>query len=75
MVYGKCTYIASAGDIRSHHRLKGRTAYAVRRELTGACVRARMRGHLWSPSYFTVSCTGAPPSITKQHIDGQARPL
>ena len=29
-------------------RLKGRTAYAVRREFTGACVRARMRGHLWS---------------------------
>ncbi len=27
-------------------RLKGRTAYAVRREYTGACVRARMRGHL-----------------------------
>jgi REP element-mobilizing transposase RayT len=33
-------------------RLKGRTAHAVRREFTGACVRARMRGHLWSPSYF-----------------------
>lgn len=33
-------------------RLKGRTAYAVRREFTGACVRAGMRGHLWSPSYF-----------------------
>ncbi|EUA17312.1 transposase IS200 like family protein [Mycobacterium xenopi 3993] len=40
-------------------RLKGRTAYAVRREFTGACVRARMRGHLWSPSYFAVSCGGA----------------
>jgi putative transposase len=24
-------------------------AYAVRREYTGTCVRARMRGHLWSP--------------------------
>jgi len=35
-------------------RLKGRTAYTVRREFTGACVRARMRGHLWSPSYFAV---------------------
>jgi hypothetical protein len=35
--------------------LKGRTAHAVRREFTGACVRARMRGHLWSPSYFAVS--------------------
>ncbi|WP_211285844.1 IS200/IS605 family transposase, partial [Mycobacterium timonense] len=56
-------------------RLKGRTAYAVRREFTGACVRARMRGHLWSPSYFAVSCGGAPLSIIKQYIDGQARPL
>lgn len=56
-------------------RLKGRTAYAVRRESTGACVRARMRSHLWSPSYFAVSCGGAPLSIIKQYIDGQARPL
>jgi putative transposase len=31
-------------------RLNGRPAYAVRREYTGCCVRARMRGHLWSPS-------------------------
>ncbi len=56
-------------------RLKGRTAYAVRREFTGRCVRARMRGHLWSPSYFAVSCGGAPLSIIKQYLDGQARPL
>jgi REP-associated tyrosine transposase len=55
--------------------LKGRTAHAVRREFTGVCVRARMRGHLWSPSYFAVSCGGAPLSIIKQYIDGQARPL
>jgi putative transposase len=56
-------------------RLKGRTAYAVRREFTGACVRARMHGHLWSPSYFAVSCGGAPLAIIKQYINGQARPL
>jgi putative transposase len=55
-------------------RLKGRTAFAVRRGFTGACVRARMRGHLWSPSYFAVSCGGA-LSIIKQYIDGQTRPL
>ncbi len=57
------------------HRLKGRTAYEIRREFTGACVRAPMRGHPWSPSYFAVSCGGAPLSIIKQYIDGQARPL
>jgi len=56
-------------------RLKGRTAYAVRRQYTGACVRARMRGHLWSPSYFATSCGGAPLSTLKQYIDGQSRPL
>ncbi len=56
-------------------RLKGRTAYAVRREYTGECARARMRGHLWSPSYFAVSCGGAPLAIIKQYIDGQDRPL
>lgn len=52
-----------------------RSAYAMRREFTGACVRARMRGHLWSPSYFAVSCGGAPLSIIKQYMDGQDRPL
>ncbi len=56
-------------------RLKGRTAYAVRREFTGACVRARMRRHLWSPSHFAVSCGGAPLSIIRQYIDRQDRPL
>jgi putative transposase len=55
-------------------QLEGRTAYAMRREYTGACV-PRMRGHLWSPSYFAVSCGGAPLSIIKQYIDGQSRPL
>jgi putative transposase len=56
-------------------RLKGRTAYAVRRECSAVCVRARMRGHLWSPSHFAVSCGAAPRSIIRQYIDGQARPL
>lgn len=56
-------------------RLKSRTAYVVRRQFTGACVRAHMRGHLWSPSYLAASCRGAPLSIIKQYIDGQARPL
>ena len=55
-------------------RLKGRTAYHVRREFTGACARACMRGHLWSPSYFAVSCGGAPLAIIKQYIDNQTRP-
>jgi len=63
------------GDLHLVQRLNGRTAYALRREFTGACVRARMRGHLCAPSYFAVPCRGAPLSIINQHIDGQARPL
>jgi putative transposase len=51
-------------------RLKGRTAYPVRGEFTGLCVRARMHGHPWSPSYIAVSCQGAPRWIIKQYIDG-----
>lgn len=57
------------------HGLNGRTAYTIPREFTGACVRARKRGHLWSPCYFAVSCAGAPLSIIKQYIDSQARRL
>lgn len=47
-------------------RHKGRTSYAVRREF---------HRHLCPPSYFAVSCGGAPLSIIKQYIDGQARSL
>jgi putative transposase len=62
-------------SVLAQHLTGHRTAYAVRREFTGVCVRARIRGHLWSPSYFAASCGGAPLSIIKQYIDGQARPL
>jgi putative transposase len=55
-------------------RLRGRTAFAVRREFTGACVRARMRGHLWSPSYFAVSRGRSHCRSSSNYIDGQARP-
>ena len=53
-------------------RLNGRTAQAVRRHEFIGRVRARMRGHLWSPTYFAATCGGAPLSIIKQCIDGQA---
>jgi len=56
-------------------RLKGRSSYAVRREYTGTCVRARMRSHLWSPSYFAASAGGAPLSVIKRYIENQNRPL
>jgi putative transposase len=51
-------------------RLKGRTAYQVRREFTGERVRARIRSHPWSPSHFAVSCVGAPyPSSSNTSTD------
>jgi len=57
------------------HRLKGRSSYAVRREYTGTCVRARMNSHLRSPSYFAASAGGAPLSVIKRYIENQNRPL
>lgn len=42
-------------------RLKGRTAYLLRREHRFHMNQQRMNGHLWSPSYFAVSAGGAPP--------------
>ena len=56
-------------------RLKARTAYPVRREYTGARVRARIRVNPWSPSYFAVPCGGAPLSIINQYTDGQSPPF
>ncbi|GAB2448297.1 IS200/IS605 family transposase [Streptomyces incanus] len=37
--------------------------------------RAIMHGHLWSPSYFSASCGGAPLAIVRQYIEQQKRPL
>ncbi|RIZ70760.1 MAG: IS200/IS605 family transposase, partial [Methylococcales bacterium] len=33
------------------------------------------KGVLWSPSYFAGSVGGAPPSILKQYIEQQERPV
>jgi putative transposase len=56
-------------------RLKGRSSYALRREYTRTCVRAHMRSHLRSPSYFAASAGGAPLSVIKRYIENQNRPL
>ncbi|MER5916759.1 transposase, partial [Streptomyces sp. NPDC001982] len=44
-------------------------------EFTGRINRAIMHGHLWSPSYFSASCGGAPLTIVRQYIEQQKRPL
>ncbi len=56
------------------NRLKGVSARELRYQFTGRCNRARMRGHFWSPSYFAISCGGAPLTIIKQYIEQQNRP-
>ncbi|WP_406215636.1 IS200/IS605 family transposase [Streptomyces decoyicus] len=55
--------------------LKGVSARRIRQEFTGRLNRAIMHGHLWSPSYFSASCGGAPLTIVRQYIDQQKRPL
>jgi putative transposase len=69
------TYPPSLAISTLVRRLKGRASYAVPREYTGTCVRARMRSHLWSPSYFAASAGGAPLSVIKRYVDNQNRPL
>ncbi len=32
------------------------------------------QNHLWSPSYFAVSCGGAPLSVIRQYVENQRRP-
>src|SRR5664279_5014024 len=56
------------------NRLKGVCARELGYESTGRCNRARTTGHLWSPSYFAVSCGSAPLSIIKRYIEQQQRP-
>jgi len=53
-------------------RLKGRSAYVLRREFPE--LRRVCRGHLWSPSYFAASVGGAPLDVLKRYIDSQDRP-
>ncbi|MBL1100607.1 IS200/IS605 family transposase [Streptomyces coffeae] len=55
--------------------LKGVSARRMRQEFTGRINRAIMHGHLWSPSYFSASCGGAPLAIVRQYIEQQKRPL
>jgi putative transposase len=55
-------------------RLKGKSAYFLRREFWPE-IKTRLWGeHFWSPSYMAVSCSGAPLAIIKQYIEQQRRP-
>jgi putative transposase len=54
--------------------LKGVSARRTRQEFTGRISRATTHGHLWSPSYFSASCGGAPSAIVRQYTEQQKRP-
>lgn len=54
--------------------LKGVSARLLRKEF-GPHMRQHLQGaHFWSPSYFTASCGGPPPSIINEYIYNQKQP-
>ncbi|MEU9857341.1 IS200/IS605 family transposase [Streptomyces sp. NPDC047974] len=55
--------------------LKGVSSRRLRAEYTGRIDRIGMGSVFWSRSYFAGSCGGAPLTVIRQYIEGQARPL
>lgn len=55
--------------------LKGVSSRHLRAEYTGRIARIGMGSAFWSRSYFAGSCGGAPLTVIRQYIEGQARPL
>ena len=51
--------------------LKGVTSRMVRAREFHEVQSKLWGGHLWSPSYFAVSCGGAPIAVVRQYIEGQ----
>ncbi|MER6104399.1 IS200/IS605 family transposase [Streptomyces sp. NPDC001832] len=54
--------------------LKGVSAHYLRKEFPDHIHKHLSGNHLWSPSYFAASCTGAPPAAVKEYIDNQKQP-
>jgi len=55
-------------------KLKGKSAYFLRNEFWDS-IKTKLWGkHLWSPSYCSVTCGGAPLEIVKRYIDAQREP-
>lgn len=55
-------------------KLKGKTAYFLRREYTQQLRRKLWGAHLWSPSYCVVSCGGAPLEVVRAYVENQRKP-
>lgn len=54
--------------------LKGASSRVLRKERPDIAKRFYYKGTLWSPSYFSASCGGAPISVVRQYIEQQATP-
>lgn len=54
--------------------LKGVSSRILRRDMPNLAYSRALRWHLWSPSWFGVSCGGAPIETIKQYIDNQRQP-
>jgi len=55
-------------------KLKGKSSYFIRQEFWTQLKHKLWGSHLWSPSYCSVTCGGAPLEIIKSYIEHQRRP-
>lgn len=55
-------------------RLKGAASRMVRKAHLPEVLRCLRGAHFWSPSYFVVSCGGAPLATIKAYVDNQRNP-
>ena len=55
-------------------KLKGKSAYILRKEFWPEIKTKLWGNHFWSPSYCVVSCGGAPLEIVREYVANQRRP-
>ena len=55
-------------------RLKGASSRAIRTRRFPEVLRALWGKHFWSPSYFLVTCGGAPLDVVKRYVETQTAP-
>lgn len=56
-------------------RLKGASSHYIRRQRLPEVTRKLWGKAFWSPSYFVVSCGGAPLETVKAYVQNQTNPL
>ena len=66
-------YPATVALSRMVNSLKGVSSRMLRSREFPEVQRRLWGGHLWSPSYFAVSCGGAPIEIVRQYIEDQRK--